>query len=134
MSGNGGEDGESDDSDGQSSETCHQRPVGSTSLSLDATLEILAHHDRRAIIDYLRDTDDQTATISELANHLASQKAKQSHERPGNDHIRTTLHHIHMPKLVDAGIVDYDARSQEIRYWGSERLETWHDRIQDRDD
>lgn len=133
MSDNGGEDENADDSDGQPDETCDKGPIGDVSLSLDTTLEILANNDRRAIIEYLRDAADQTATIDELANYLISQKSKQSEEYPGHDHIQTTLHHIHIPKLVDAGLIDYDARNQKIRYWGSDRLERWHERIQNRD-
>lgn len=134
MSENGGEDENSDDSGGDSDQECNGRPVGDVSLSLDATLEILANHDRREIIEYLRDTADQTATIDELANHLVSQKAEQAAEHPGHDYVQTTLHHIHIPKLVDSGLIDYDARNQEVRYWGSERLEKWHDRIKNRGD
>jgi hypothetical protein len=124
---------DADDSDGKSDEACDKGPVSDVSLSLDTTLEILANNDRRAIIEYLRDVADQTATIDELVNYLVSQKSKQSDEYPGRDHVQTTLHHIHIPKLVDAGLIDYDARNQEIRYWGSDRLERWHERIQNRD-
>jgi hypothetical protein len=134
MSENGEEDENSDDSDGKSDEPCDERPVGDVSLSLDTTLEILANRDRRAIIDYLRDESNHTATIDELANYLVSRKAEQATEHPGHDHVQTTLHHIHVPKLVDAGVIDYDARNQEIRYWGSDRLETWHDQIRSRED
>ena len=133
MSDNGRDDENSDDSD-DSSDEADDRPVGDVSLSLDTTLEILANRDRRSVIEYLRDTPYHTATIDELANHLVSRKAEQATEHPGHDHVRTTLHHVHVPKLVDAGVIDYDARNQEIRYWGSERLETWHDRICNRED
>jgi hypothetical protein len=134
MSDNGGDDEHSDDSDGHSDGARDRRPVGEVSLSLDTTLEILADHDRRAIIDYLRDDADQTATVEELAGHLVSQTAEKVDERPSSDRVQTMLHHVHVPKLVDVGLVDYDARNEEIRYWGSERLDRWHERIQNRDD
>jgi hypothetical protein len=133
MSDNERDDENSDDSD-DSSDEADDRPVGDVSLSLDTTLEILANRDRRAVIEYLRDSPGHTATINELANHLVSRKAEQATEHPGHDHVQTTLHHIHVPKLVDAGVIDYDARNQEIRYWGSERLEAWHDQIRNRED
>lgn len=126
-----GYDGERSDEDerGDRAESGGERPAGSVTLSLDATLELLANHDRRAIISYLRDAPRQTATVDELAEHLVERCAAQTGERPGQSHVRSTLHHIHVPKLVDAGVVDYDARTQEVRYWGSERLEAWHERI-----
>ncbi|WP_135825447.1 DUF7344 domain-containing protein [Halorussus ruber] len=134
MSDNGGDDVHSDDSDDHSGGARDQRPVAEVSLSLDSTLEILADHDRRVIIDYLRAEADQTATVGELADYLVSQKVEKADERPSSDRVQTMLHHIHVPKLVDVGLVDYDARNEEIRYWGSERLERWHERIQNRDD
>lgn len=103
--------------------------VGKASLSLDATLELLANRDRRAILSYLMDAPDGTATVNELVEHLLDRKTERTGERPGPDHVATTLHHVHVPKLADAGVVDYDARSREIRYWGSDRLEAWHERI-----
>jgi hypothetical protein len=133
MSDNGEDERNANEGDGQSDESCDDRPVGDVSLSLDTALEILANHDRRAIIEYLRDTSDHTATIDELANYLVSQKAERASEHPGRDHLQTTLHHVHVPKLVDSGLIDYDARNQEIRYRGSDRLERWHDRIQGRE-
>ena len=134
MSDDRGDDEQSADSDGESDSARDQRPVGEVSLSLDTTLEILADHDRRAVIDYLRDDADRTATVEELANYLVSQRVEKADERPSSDRVQTMLHHIHVPKLVDVGLVDYDARNEEIRYWGSERLERWHERIQSRDD
>ncbi|UPV73121.1 hypothetical protein M0R89_11235 [Halorussus limi] len=128
-------DGDRDEDSGDRSdrEESTDESVGSVTLSLDATLELLANHDRRAIISYLRDATRQTATADELADHLVERRAARTGERPGRSHVLSTLHHIHLPKLVDAGVVDYDARRQEVRYWGSERLETWHERIEARD-
>ncbi|UPV99186.1 hypothetical protein M0R88_11685 [Halorussus gelatinilyticus] len=131
-----GNDGDRDDApaecdDGRDRAKAHDdRPAGSVTLSLDATLELLANHDRRAIVAYLRDASDRTATVSELSDHLVERRAERTGERPGQSHVYSTLYHIHIPKLVDAGVVDYDARTEEVRYWGSERLETWHDRIE----
>ncbi|MFC4449415.1 DUF7344 domain-containing protein [Halorussus aquaticus] len=124
MSGNGADDGDSRNED---------RPVDGVSLSLDATFELLAHADRRVILRYLRDAPGESATRDELADHLASERAEQSGERPDRDRVLSTLHHVHVPKLVDAGVADYDARTGEIRYWGSDRLEEWHDRVRKRE-
>ncbi|WP_202932535.1 DUF7344 domain-containing protein [Halorussus salinus] len=106
------------------------RPAERVTLSLDATLELLANHDRRAVLSYLREGSDRTATVDELTDYLVERRTVRTGERPARSHVRSTLHHIHVPKLVDAGVVDYDPRTEEVRYWGSERLETWHDRIE----
>ncbi|WP_276300378.1 DUF7344 domain-containing protein [Halorussus lipolyticus] len=134
MSENGGDDDQSDDSDDCTDSARDRRPVGDVSLSIDTTLELLADHDRRVVIDYLQDGDDRTVTIDELATYLASRTDECAADPPSADRVQTMLHHVHVPKLVDTGVVDYDARNEEVRYWGSERLERWHERIRNRDD
>ena len=37
--------------------------------------------------------------------------------------LKAKLHHVALPKLADAGLVDYDQRSQTIRYCGEPLLE-----------
>lgn len=54
---------------------------------------------------------------------------KRTGERPAREHVETTLHHTHDPKLANAGILEYDARSREFRYRGHDRLEAWLERI-----
>lgn len=157
MSENGGDDERSEEGEDHSDDARDRRPVGDVSLSLDTTLKILADPDQRRIIGYLRDATDRSATVEELANHLVSKRAERAGERSDSgpeadqdsedrdsedsdrdsedpERIRAMLHHTHVPELVDAGLIDYDARNEEIRYWGSERLERWHDRIRNRDD
>ena len=51
-------------------------------------------------------------------------------ERPSQDHVEASLYHLHLPKMADAGILDYDPRSREFRYWSHDRLESLLDYIQ----
>ncbi|MFC7080936.1 hypothetical protein [Halorussus caseinilyticus] len=83
MADNGGDDRksdegtctDSDDSAGASNDSPEtDQPTPGVSLSLDATLELLAHSDRRAILDYLLDAEDSTATVGELADYLVAKK------------------------------------------------------------
>lgn len=103
--------------------------VHDVSLSLDAILSLLAHHQRRDLLEYLSGSSAPTATVEECVGHIVQREEARTGRRPGHDQVETALHHAHIPKLVDAGIVDYDARNREIRYWGNAELETWLDRI-----
>lgn len=92
-------------------------------LSLNAILELLAHHYRRETLRFLSDVPNQTATVDELANRLITWEAERTGKRPARDEIEAQLHHIHLPKMTEAGIIEYDTRSKELRYWREERLE-----------
>lgn len=133
MSPNGGgeEDGtgQDDNADETTSQAESPNQLTNVTLSLDSTLELLSDYQRRAILQFLVETPDNTATINELVNNLAEQEGARTGERPGHNRVEASLYHIHIPKLADAGVIDYDARSKEVRYWRNDRLETWLDRI-----
>ncbi|WP_198661980.1 ArsR/SmtB family transcription factor [Halorussus litoreus] len=112
----------------QACEGSDQPAADAVSLSLDETLEILANYERRRILGYLMNAPSATASADELVEHLLAQQADAG-DRPGRGHVTATLHHVHLPKLADAGVVDYDPRSQEVRYWSDDRLEEWYDCI-----
>lgn len=97
--------------------------IRSTDLSLNAILELLTHHHRRELLRQLVDDPDHTADFDEITTSLIEQELERTGKRPGRTEIEVQLHHIHLPKLMDAGIVEYDTRSREIRYWRHERLE-----------
>lgn len=92
-------------------------------LSLDAILDLLADHQRREILQCLVESADQTATMGEIADRLISVESERTGKRPGRDQVEVRIHHTHLPKLTEAGVVEYDARTQELRYWQNTRLE-----------
>ncbi len=100
-------------------------------LSLDATFDVLADAERRSILNYLTDAADHEVTVDELVSHITQQEADQTGELPSRDSIEMRLHHIHLPKLVEVGLVEYDARTEQLRYWSDNRLETWLERACD---
>lgn len=101
------------------------------SLSLDATLDVLSVADRRTILATLVEAPDNVVTLDELVNQLVEQKAERSGELPSPDHLEMQIHHLHLPKLAEVDLVEYDVRSEEIRYWPDERLEAWLQRAQE---
>lgn len=94
-------------------------------LSLDAILDVLSHHHRRTLFRWLRDQSDQRADSEALLNHLIQQEHERVGKAPSPDHIRATLHHIHLPKLSETGLVTHDEVAQEYQYHPNDRLEKW---------
>lgn len=106
-------------------------PVPGTSLSLNAIFELLAHHHRRNLLRYLSDIDNQTATVDEITTHLIKREAQKTGRHPGHDQIEIALHHTHLPKLAEAGLIEYNARSKTVRYWPHDQITDLLEYVQD---
>lgn len=91
-------------------------------LSVDDILEVLSNHQRRAMIQHLRDTPGHVHSIDEIINHLKDLERRNHGHSPGEDHLLSVLVHIHGPKLDEAGFIDYDIPSREIRYYPNEKV------------
>lgn len=95
--------------------------------SLETVFEILADRDRRAICRYLVSEASGVATVEEIADALTETEAS-------SQRLALNCHHRHLPKLDDAGLIEYDPRSNAVRYWGQPTLEKWLEHAQHVDD
>jgi hypothetical protein len=89
-----------------------------SAYTLDALFEILANQQRRYTLYHLSKMKGVTITLSELIDVLVQDVTATRTQ------LRLELHHCHLPKLADYNIIEYDPRSQTIRYHNSDRLET----------
>ncbi|GAB6862065.1 hypothetical protein JCM17092_21540 [Haloplanus litoreus] len=70
--------------------------------------QLLANERRRAVIERL-DASTGTVTVRELSTWVAETEADQSPPPVRvRDSVYTSLHQTHLPKLHDAGVVEYD--------------------------
>ena len=84
---------------------------------LDELLDALGHSTRRRILSHLR--DHGVASLDELATQVAAwESGAPPDEVPAEqrDRAAATLAHTHLPKLAEAGCIEYDARSRTARY------------------
>lgn len=91
---------------------------------VDDALHVLESPERRRILAHLDDESVEWTTVGELASHLtdSSPEPRTTEERSGQT-LEARLHHVHLPKLDDLGIVEYDPRSNAIRYRSDGRVE-----------
>lgn len=84
---------------------------------------LLADERRRRVLAHLRRRPDGVSSVEELAEHLldADGAAPETGETSGR--IETSLHHKHLPKMVEAGVLEYDTRSRTVRYEPDEEVE-----------
>lgn len=103
-------DGEvSDSDDGSARNDDRQSPK--VSDEVDALFDALADEHRRLVLYYLRDRE--SADLDELATVVSGwlQARAPDHDRVTSDdreQVRVALHHVHLPRLADAGFVGYD--------------------------
>lgn len=94
--------------------------------SLDLVFDVLSERRRRYALYHLREVPDGVAPVSDVVDYVY-------HSEGGSDgsradlrlSIRTALQHVHLPKLENAGFIEYDERSETIRYWRQPSLDEW---------
>lgn len=102
------------------------RRVEGDPLSLEEIFNALASKRRRCLLYALRD-GEVAASVEEVRDQLAEWEAEQG-VTPDGEHCRQldlTLFHTHLPKLDRMGVLDFDARTETIRYHGHPLLEQW---------
>lgn len=99
-------------------------------LSLDAILDLLANYHRREMLRALRSAPDHTLAEQRIVNQLRERERDRTGVRPSRDFVEQTLHHVHAPKLSDAGVISYHEASEQYRYHPDETLEKWLDLIE----
>ena len=97
-------------------------PTGTPSL--DRIFDLLSDRRRRYALYFLYDTEDGVATIDDVAEAVLSLEGVDVTDERRQRFVMT-LEHIHLSRLEDVGIVEYDTRSEMVRYWGQPSLEEW---------
>ncbi|WP_255196535.1 DUF7344 domain-containing protein [Halorarius litoreus] len=96
-----------------------------TNNSLEACLYLIADPHRRRIIHNLRHGATGTTTVAELVDQLHSPGSpSETGPSQDRDEFAIHLHHTHLPKLAEHGVVELDQRSGAIRYHPDEQVET----------
>jgi hypothetical protein len=90
-----------------------ERMLSMPSVAFDA----LSESHRRSIVRYLLDTDPP-ATLDDLATHVAARERRTSPAAVTageRDEVAARLIHIHLPKLVAFGLIEWVPERGEVR-------------------
>lgn len=94
-----------------------ENPQSQQTVEINELLTICASQHCRTILSYFRDSPKDTVQLTDLIDHLE----KKGH---GNrKQVSIQLHHSALPRLAKIGYLDYDKRSDTIRYQGHLELE-----------
>lgn len=84
----------------------------------DSLFGALADPRRRQVCRSIARADEPVVTLDELASTIGStgepDAASSAPDWSPHD-VRTTLHHVHLPKLDDADVVEYSPEEQSVR-------------------
>ncbi|WP_438267525.1 DUF7344 domain-containing protein [Haladaptatus halobius] len=94
-------------------------PTSTQRRSLETVFKLLADAQRRALLRYFTDEDTDSAELAELVDHVHEEVDNVTAPRQ----TRIALIHIHLPKLAEHDIIEYDQREHTVHYWGGTNLE-----------
>lgn len=89
-------------------------------------LDVLGYRYCRSVLRFFHRHSTETATVDQLERFVRSREDEVSAS------IDIHLHHSTLPRLEDAGLVDYDPRSNEARYRGDPAVERWLNHVVER--
>jgi len=85
--------------------------------TLDEGCQTRSHHCTHAVYHYFDDKSTKVATIDDLVRFIREQTTKDTDENS----VAVRLHHVTFPRLAEAGMIDYDPRSNIARYRGQQQ-------------
>lgn len=93
-------------------------PARDGTLSEPECHELLASECRKALLERLATASDRCHTLESLASAVSS-----SDDMDQFQAVSLSLHHVHLPKLDAADVLDYDPNSKTVEYRASTRAE-----------
>lgn len=91
---------------------------------IEEMLKAVMDRRRRQVLRVLIENDGAVIDVDELVAHLSERTDAETRANSRDaERIGITLHHANLPLLENAGMIDYNERSQSIRYRPDDRLE-----------
>lgn len=98
--------------------------------NLDHIFKAFADERRRLVIQHLRDASYGVASYDDLVGYVSSH-CEDSHD---SEKVKSQLHHVILPKLEKVDILEYDRRSEMIRYQSESVVDDLAEFIEDIED
>lgn len=92
---------------------------------LDRYLRALSDRDRRYLLYYL--DEHGSGEIEEIARYIVARESNRSLSSISEEdskRMQAKLHHEHLPRLRDYGVIDFDERQGDIRLAATAQLFT----------
>lgn len=117
------DDSTNDDSEGEI--LSEDADVQSPSLTVDQVLETISNERRRYILKYFHQTDNDTAALDTLIDYVTTQEFDSTPSDREREELSTSIYHVHLPYLQDVGLIEYDERSDRVRFYHHPVVDEW---------
>lgn len=87
---------------------------------LDRRFDLLSSQRRRTLLQVLNETADDSINCSELAGRIVEREGGEY--TVDQDVVLIDLHHRQLPKLEDAGVVEYDHHNEAVHVLRDDRI------------
>lgn len=87
--------------------------------TLNQAFDLLGNQGRRYALESLHATTETVLSADDIADHLLAHDP----DAGDRDSVLLELHHKILPRLANEGIVDFDARTDTVRYRGGELVD-----------
>lgn len=93
-----------------------------TSIKTETVLEVFADDERRQVVEYLVDHPENTVSLDFLADQVTSEPSASTSSAYQTNGL-ALLKHKHLPRLEEVGLIDYDWKSETVRYHPNYQVE-----------
>lgn len=104
------------DPDVESTPELSSRDAPESGPPLDEVHRLLASERRREALSYLTARAGEAVDVDELVSVVAESERPDPGPVSHRERVETDLHHVHLPKLADAGVVSFDPVAGTVRY------------------
>ncbi|WP_254544368.1 DUF7344 domain-containing protein [Halomarina pelagica] len=81
----------------------------------DVTSGILANHRRRYVLSYLEDCPRESVSVADLTSQVIARELVMGPVPVDPESVEVTLTRVHLPRLDDAGAIEYDRDADTVR-------------------
>lgn len=99
---------------------------GVVTLELDDVFDLLSEPRCRLLLYYLSKREE-VAALADVAECVARWEDDRPVTPERVDRVASELHHVHLPRLAADQVLEYDTRSNTVRFWGQPTLEEYLD-------
>lgn len=94
------------------------------SLSVDEALRLLANRRRRTILRHLMNHPDGPTALDDLVDLvLTAETSSTAGHHQQTDKMKIDIQCIQVPYLANAGVIEYEADTEQVHYQAHSRLE-----------